>query len=384
MKVIGRIFGFLLLGLAMISTYADVDLPAPGAAAVDDSDFVQAASMSSLPMPTATPPLLKRLSLKEAILLALRNNPDVESSELQRVVDKFGLEVAHNQFYPQITLGGTANFARNNPASYSLGPNVTVTTPIGTTINANYGNAFTGGPGNATVTIDQPLLKNAGLNFNMINLLNAEDSELVSKLNFKNSIITAVVNVITAYRSLVQDYNNLDIQNRTLLRTKQTVEQTKLQVQAGRMAPSDLLQQQANLATTQLSMIQQKSSLDADYQRFLQSLGLSSTSNIQINKSIEVTDYKLPSLQKSIRLAMENNISYQSAIINLRATQRAVLAAKNQQRWQLDLQASTTVGTNTGGGTIIPANPLGPQPGGISAGANGPSVGFTLNIPYMI
>lgn len=378
-KKITRIGALFLVGL-VIEVYAWEDLPAPGAVAIDNRPYVRAEAMS-LPTPEMSEQPAKALSLKEAILLALRNNPDVENSELQRVVDKFALEVAHNAFYPQFTLNGTTNYARGEKPSYAIGPGISITSPIGTQIAATYNNAFLGGPGTGTLTLKQPLFKGAGWDYNTINLANAVDSEEIAKFNFKNSIINAVVAVINSYRALVQDYNNLDIQSRTLLRATQTLKQFELQVRAGKVAPSDLLQQKANLATTRLSMIQQKSSLDTDYQRFLQALGLVSTAKVVINKKIEVSQYKIPNLQESIRLALLNNINYQSALIRERAAERAVVSAKNQARWQLDVTVSTTVGQNSGTG-LVPANPsLTGAPNVVAASGNGPSVGFTLGIP---
>ncbi len=358
------------------------ELPAPGAVSVDNGAFVEANSMPSLlPVPGISLLKPKPITLQEAILLALRNNPSVESSELQRVVDKFSLEVAHNAFVPQFTIGGSANYANRTFPSYAIGPSMSITTPIGTKVSATYGSAFTGAPGNTTLTITQPLLKGAGWDFNTFDFANANDNEIIAKLSFKNSIITAVVNVITSYRALVQDYNSLDIQSRTVKSAEETAKQTELQVNAGKVAPNDLLQQQANLQTTRLSMMQQNSALDMDYQRFLQALGLSSTSKLEIDKQIRFTEYPIPTLKECIRLALLNNIDYQSTIIRLRAAKRAVLAAKNQARWQIDVTASTSVGQSTGTATIPASTSPTGTPGAVSTGGTGPSIGFTFNIP---
>ena len=354
------------------------NVPTPGAVAAGDG-FVE--SVQSLPAPVGTPQRTKHLSLKEAILLALRNNPDVENSELQRVVDKFALEVAHNAFEPQLSIGGSSNWAVGQKPSYQVGPQVDLKTPIGTDIQATYGNAFKGQPGNVTLNLSQPLLKGAGWAYVMAGLADAIDAEQTAKLTFKSSIITAVVTVINAYRVLVQDYNNLNVQQRTLLRAKQTVQQNRLQVKAGKMAPSDLLQQQANLATNRLSFIQQKDSITQDYQQFLQALGLVSSAKLTIDQHIDFHRPQLPSLQKSVELAFGNNIDYQSSVIALRATRRALMSAKNQSRWQLDFTASTTIGQNTGTATV-PQTTGSSTPGTVASPETGPSIGLKLTVPF--
>lgn len=381
------------VGMCFLSTAIGRELPKPGAVSIGDSPYVVAdhrqyfeeqehASMQTfLPKPITTPRIPKHLSLREAILLALRNNPDVESAELQRVVDKFALVVAHHAFEPQFDLSGTVAYQRGSRPDYSIGPNVTLNTPLGTTVTASYGNAFNGSTGTATVQIKQHLLKGAGWAYNTATLGEAVVSEKVAQLSFKNSVITAVVNVINAYRALVQDYNSFAIQKRTVLRAQQTVHQSELQVKAGKIAPSDLLQQKANLATTRLSMMQEKASLQNDYQQFLQALGLVSTAKVIIDKTLEFTEFKLPSLKKCIQLALENNINYQTALIQIRADKLNLISAKNQSRWTLDVTASTNVGQSAGSTNLPPSGSTQGQPGQVTASGTGPSLGFTLDIP---
>ncbi len=78
-------------------------------------------------------------------------------------------------------------------------------------------------------------------------------------------------------------------------------------------------------------------------------------------------------------MALLNNIDYQTSVIQLRAAKRAVISAKNQERWQLDVMASTTIGDGNGdGGSILP---IFQDAAPISGGGTGPSLGFMLNIP---
>lgn len=71
---------------------------------------------------------------------------------------------------------------------------------------------------NVTLTFEQSLLKGVGWAYNTINLAKTVNDEKIAKLTFKNSVITVVVAVINSYRALVEDYNNLAIQKRIVLR----------------------------------------------------------------------------------------------------------------------------------------------------------------------
>ncbi len=333
-----------------------------------------------LPNPTATPQKSKNLSLQEAILLALRNNPNVISAELQRVLDKFSLEVAHNAFIPQFNVEGSTYFTDNERPSYSIGPSISWHTPIGTDLRATYNNAFAGSNGETTITLTQPLLKDSGWVYNTIALHDALDNEAIARLAFKAAVTSAVVTVINNYRLLVQDYNQLGIQQRNLHNAKETVAQYKLRYQSGQESKSDLLQQEANYATKELAITQQHDQIYYDYLQLLRALGLSSQSKISIDKDINFKLVQLPPLLRLIDKALANNIEYQSAITRLQTTKRAVIAAKNQARWQLDVTASTSIGLFTGSHTI-PQNTSGGLAGNVQAPGTGPSIGFTLNFP---
>ncbi|MBS0357688.1 MAG: hypothetical protein JSS53_00235, partial [Proteobacteria bacterium] len=82
----------------------------------------------------------KFLSLRDAVLLSLRYNPSIMTSEINRVVQKFNLRVAQNQFELQYALTGSVNFASSTvsgvrqPSSttYGLNPSVQLQSHLGT------------------------------------------------------------------------------------------------------------------------------------------------------------------------------------------------------------------------------------------------------------
>jgi hypothetical protein len=85
------------------------------------------------------------LSLHDAILLSLRFSPVVQGAEIQRVVDKFNLAVAKNQFEFQYALTGLANqtnsVSNGSPLSqggiYSATPSISRQSVYGTQYTDN-------------------------------------------------------------------------------------------------------------------------------------------------------------------------------------------------------------------------------------------------------
>ncbi len=326
-----------------------------------------------IPQPHVMPPVAKTLSLHEAIALALRNNQNVKTAELQRIIDKFGLEVNIWKAYePQITaLNVTSTMQKNVPPVWNLTTGVSLPgSTLGTTAKIDYANNLLGGFGTAAISVTQPLLKGFGLAFNRIAYDNAIDAERTARLSFKDSIISVVDDVVKKYRSLVEAYNNLKTNEQSLKSQKDQVLQSNLQVKAGKMAKSDLLQQQENLESTKLSVVQQQDALRNAYQEFLTTLGLVPETKLIIDKNISIRNVRVPSRKEAIRIALAHNISYQKALISLRGDERSLLSAKNARKWQLDMTGSVTLGR-----TASVAN-------GVTANVNTyPKLGFSLTVP---
>ena len=300
----------------------------------------------ALPASTASSSKAVFLTLQGAIALALRYNPDVENSELTRITDKYTLLLAKREFVPAYTLDATDDYAQFQKPVYSLSPSVTVKTPIGTTFSASYANTVTGSDlnfGSLTFSAMQPLLNGFGA-VNRITLLDAYSTEEEAKFAFEDSVISVVDSVITQYRQLVSDYRNLAVQKRFLAETKQTVDQYKLQVKVGQLAPSDLVQQEAQYAQNQISFVQEQDSVRSDYITFLQELGLTLNAKIKVNQSINVKKYKIPSQAQAIKTALKFNTTYRSDLINLTVAKRNVLQAKNARLPTLDVTATQEFG----------------------------------------
>ena len=95
------------------------------------------------------------------------------------------------------------------------------------------------------------------------------------------------------------------------------VRQSTLKYKVGKLCQSDLLQQKENVETTRLAYVQQQNELEQNYQSFLQAIGLVATANLKIETHISYQQDQVPNREVCIRLALEHNIAYQSAVIQL-------------------------------------------------------------------
>lgn len=329
-------------------------------------------AINQLPQPETLPLPPKRLSLKEAIGIALRNNPDVKTSELQRILDKFGLETSIRNSYgiQWQNLVFTAGLQQGAYPQWNGSVGFNVLAAGASTFGIKQSNNLFGYPGSTTLTFTQQLLKGFGSEIYRIPYENAIDTEKKARMAFKNSVMTVVQTVITNYRSLVEDYNNLEINRKNLQTQTIEVHNTQLQVKAGQSAPSDLLQMQANLESARLSLVRQQDSVTTTYQSFLQSIGLVPTTKLIIDKKIRAGNEKIPRLSECIELALQGNIAYQQALLDLNITKRALIVAKNNRKWGLQMGSSMTLGRDAPAANQPPANL-----------DTNPTLNFTLTIP---
>ncbi len=331
--------------------------------------------IDEFPQPETLPLRARHLSLRDAIVLALRNNPMVKTSELQRILDKFGLELALQpswvQWTPLTVTSSLQNFAH---PTWSAATGIAVNAPTGTSFSVANTNNLLGGPGVTTLNFSQHILKGFGLAVNDVPYEDAYDTENIARYTFKNNIIGVVVNVITSYRALVQSYNQLDADKRSLREQEQEYKIYKLEVKAGTLAPSDLLQQQETLESTRLSLVQEQNALINAYQTFLISLGLVPSSKFIIDRQINTANKRVPNLKTCIAMALKHNIAYRQELISLKITKRALITAEDARKWTLNVTSQVALGAQRSavGQPIIPLD---------QSQANNPTLGVSLSIP---
>ncbi len=328
--ILWRRWRFWLFLLPILSCYG-LKMPAPGQ--VITPDDTAAVDFSNVPL----------LTLQEAVLLAMRNNPDVKNAELQRVVDKFSLAVAHNQFFPQYQLKANAQY-QNGQVSGVDGAtqNITLQTPFSTQFSTEVTQAYTPYSGerrvlkHASLSVTQPLLRGFGPTVTQVNLANAIDTEKSNQLVFTSQTINTIVSVVSAYYQLVEAYNSLKTNMLSLKSSQQTLKETLERIKAGKAALADQIQQRATIANTELSIGTAKNAINQSYRNLLIVLGLDPQAKINIVKEIRGINRVKLTLDESIGRALQNNPAYLQALLNYRITERGLITAKDAQKWQLD------------------------------------------------
>ena len=308
---------------------------------------------------------LRTLSLDEAILLAVRENPNVQRQQLTRVSDKYSLELAQWAFKPHYFLDATKTTSQQYSTTSSgdvtqnstaINPQMTLKTVYGTDITVGVTNNI-GKNYNpvASITIMQPLMRGFGRPIVEAALMNAIDSDKISRLTVEDTLSMTVTSVINAYLDVISSQKTLEIDQNALKRAQKSVEQTKLFIKAGHKAGVELVTVEAEVATSQEKIESDKNALAQSRMQLLQTIGLDPDTQLiftDISIPALIKKYVIPSLENTKKLVVENDTAYQTAQITYEGvTKRTLVSAEDDARWKLDVTATAATGSSGGSGS---------------------------------
>jgi len=300
-----------------------------------------------------------RLTLQDAVLLAMRFNPSVQSEDLQRLIDRITLETAEWGYAVKYSLDGVATDTRSvsdsipsYTAAESLTLGATLLTPLGTQLAATSNLPVINSTNNPktflpsiTFTLTQPLLRGFGPSIALAPLYEAQNTEKVNSLTYKNTLMKAVTSVVNGWLSYIQAQNSLKVQKLSLEGSLRVLKQQDAFLKAGRVAPADLIQFRATVASQRLSLSQQEVSLAQQKRALLITLGLNPDMPVEFVDSIQIPGPQVPpSLNESIQATFDNNPSWLQSKLAIKRAEIALHVTEDSARWQLNLTASRTQG----------------------------------------
>lgn len=328
-----------------------------------------AVSSSVLAVPSAAP---LTLSLEEAILLATRENPHVQVQQLNEVQQKFALYVQQWMFKPHF--GISASYGETNSViggdrqptirTAIVTPTVNLLSPLGTQVSLSPANSLANVPANSGVSfqIVQPLIRGFGKPVVEAALFNAMDSERIAHLTTEGTLRTTVTNVIAAYLAVVSAEYTVKIDEDALSRVEHALQQTEALIKAGHKAGNEIVTVEAEVASAQTALINDRNNLQQMRYALLTAIGVDPNMPVRftsLNVSKLIRKYHVPSLVETKMLTLQNDIQYQIDQVTFYGiTQRNLLVAKDNARWQLNVSAnaqsaSLSNGTNKSNSLMV-------------------------------
>ena len=323
--------------------------------------------MAALPPGAPAQQTTKSLSLKDCIIVALRNNLGVHVAVLSPDLADANLAWAKEKFLPRLGFG--YNNQSNSSASYSwieaagsvqsryndLSASVSQAIPTGgsvwaslsgyksesnlkfQTINPRYGSTLSLG-------LSQPLLRNFGPKMSKRDILISQNNRDISESQLQAVVLETIYNVEQSYWNLIYAIENLSVKQQSLDLAKDLVSKNRREAEIGMVAPIEILSAEAEVATREADILQAEVAV-ANSEDMLKTV-----INIEAEEGGGLTtivpsdkpnrERRSVSVDEALKTAVANRPDLQATRISLKNQELNVAIAKNQVLPDLNLVAS--------------------------------------------
>lgn len=320
--------------------------------------------------PTEAPPIpqtgVMGLSIRDSIVLALKNNLDIQVEGFNPRINDQALIGQQAVFDPSAFLEATRTDNRTSILSsfstsrtsfsdswdYNAGLRQKILT--GGTYELRFNNEYFNNPLQTTgpdktfssrvgLTLTQPLLKNFGFEANETNIRIATNNVSISKEQLRLRVSNVVTQVQSAYFDLIFAIQNLEVARQSLNLAHDLVTLNKARVRAGVAAPVEVTQAEAQEAARVQDVINgEKAVQDAgDTLKVVMNLPISGSWSQEIRPTDAPTSAATPiNLDESIQKALENRYEYKSAKLDITNKDLSVRLTRNQLLPDLALSGS--------------------------------------------
>lgn len=231
---------------------------------------------------TPAPPAqgeVRRISIDEAVALALENNLDLQVERINPQVQDLTVAQVRTGYTPTFRtnidwndqtqppaslLAGNASQIVGNNSSYNFGVGALNKWGGNYSVSWNNTRATTNNiftnfnpqlASNVSASYTQPLLRNFKMDGTRQQLLISQKNREISDVQLEQSIALTARNVKNAYYDLTYAVGNLNVQRQSLELAQQSLKDNRARVEIGTMAPIDIVQAEAEVAQREEGVI---------------------------------------------------------------------------------------------------------------------------------
>ncbi|MCS7182744.1 MAG: TolC family protein [Thermoanaerobaculum sp.] len=321
------------------------------------------------------------LSLREATVMALEHNLNLEISRLNLASASQGVLAASGVFDPFVRLDFVESSSESPATNQLVGAQVNKQDRR--SFNINFGALLpTGGEAalgwnntrnktnstffflnpsynsSLTFSFTQPLLRSFGTDVNRARIEIARRNRHLNLLDFEKLVINTVQQVESAYWNLVYARENLKVKQQSLKLAQDLLEQTRIRVRVGTSAPIDIVQSEATVAAREQDIILAENAVQAAADNLKILLGFEDPQDflaeIVPTDSLQAMTERVD-FQQAVQIALERRPELKSRVLQTEIVQENLLLARSALLPQLDL------GINYGfvgvGGTFTQRDP---------------------------
>ncbi|MBV8359317.1 MAG: TolC family protein [Deltaproteobacteria bacterium] len=314
--------------------------------------------------------LARRLTLKEAVYIAIRNNPGLTAVQLDPIAAEESVKFANAAFDPDLTsqldvsksvapvsspfqvAGSKAfttknydwNFAINKVSAYTNGTLGITFDNNRTLSNSNFAAVNPSYTPLLEASLVQPLLRNFGWKFATLNVSLAESAQKTTQWNYGSSLNDFIQRIGNDYWGVVQAQENLRVAESALKFNNDLVRVNRISLQVGTLAPIDLQEAQSAAATAEANVYAAEAALKTARAQLRQDVMLNPAGTF-VPEDVEPAEAPNPNfiINETEETALERMVQYSPALGGMReAIRTALLQVKfdeNQTLPQLNIGA---------------------------------------------
>ena len=372
------------------------------------------------PSPALDPRPVLELTLDEAVRRTLENNVDIAVERFNPEASVLNIDELRGFYEPVLTSLLTKNStARPGSNAFSGGQSVDTGT-----LNYNFGafqNVPTGGDlrldftnrrtstnsvfesfnpsfnSNFNLSYNQPFLRNFRTDSRRTQIKVAKKNREISDVTFRQTVVNTVASVKQSYYDLLYAIDNLEAQRKSLSLAGKFLEENRIKVRVGTMAPLDVVQAESEQASREEAVIVAEAAVAEAEDALKRAIF---NTNDPAMWETRIVPVERPTaepfhvdLEAAILAALGKRTDMTAARKRLESAEYNVELARNQLLPNLDLVAA--YGTTGIGGTLIQREGFGGPiirtvPGGFGDaisdvfGRNFPTWTFGFNVAYPI
>ena len=171
-------------------------------------------------------------------------------------------------------------------------------------------------------TLRQHLLQGWGLENNRRFIIQAKNNKKISDTSFKAQIISTVSQIQNIYWDLVNAYENMKVQQRSLEFANRTLSDNRKQVEIGTLAPIEIVRAQSQVATSTQSLIVAQTNLQ--YQELVMKNAITRNLDNTLGAApvvptdiMTVSNEVLPPAEELLKTALQQSPDVQNSLIDL-------------------------------------------------------------------
>ena len=328
-----------------------------------------------------------RLTLREAVLAAVQNNPGLISQSLTPAVQNAGILAAQAEFDP--AFGADVNLDRTKVPAGSVLQGAALlgtanrnwnlygqkTLLTGGSIRLDWlNNRFTTDSAfqslspqytpEAILSLNQPLLRGFGLYFSRLNIRIAETATDAAIETYRANVANFITQVVIAYWNVVRLTEQLGVLQSSLELARQTVRDNQVRVDVGVLPPVAIKESEAEAARREEEVIVATNALNQARRTLRQVVFVPTGAPNAFPRPVEPVDRPMiervhADYEQSLAIAMEKRHEIIAARLAMKTNELNVAVTKNQLLPRLDLYGAYGINSLSGDARPVesPTNP---------------------------